>query len=73
MVVHAYYMGGIGERTGAWGQPWAKKHKTLPEKLLKPKWAGNLAQVVENLPSKYEAMSSNSSTIKKREKVINFM
>jgi hypothetical protein len=40
-----------------------QKHKTLPEKQLKQKMAEDMAQVVEQLPSKHEAVGSNPSTV----------
>jgi hypothetical protein len=46
-----------------------QKCKTLPKKKkLKQKKAGGMAQVVEYLPSKYKALSSNISTKKRTNK-----
>jgi hypothetical protein len=45
--------------------PWAKKLKTLSEKITKAKWPGGKAQVVDTLSSKCEALSSNLNTIKR--------
>jgi hypothetical protein len=42
-----------------WSRPTWEKSKTLSQKR-----AGNMVEVVECLPSKYEALSSNFSTIK---------
>jgi hypothetical protein len=45
-------------------------HKTLSQKYLTQKRAGEVTQVVEHLPSKTEALSSSPNTAnkKKREK-----
>jgi hypothetical protein len=42
--------------------------ETLPQKLITKKGAGGVAQAVEKLPSKYEALSSNSSATKEKKK-----
>jgi hypothetical protein len=34
--------------------------------MIRAKWAGGIAKTVEHLPIKYEALTSNSSTIKKK-------
>jgi hypothetical protein len=47
-------------------QPGEIVHKTLSQKYATPKKAGGVAYVVEHLPSKCEAMSSNPSIIKKQ-------
>jgi hypothetical protein len=39
--------------------------KTLSQKITNTKWAVKMTQVVELLPSKYEALSLSSNTIKK--------
>jgi hypothetical protein len=41
--------------------------KTLSKKQTKAKRVGGVTQVVEHLPSKHEALSSNSSTAKKQQ------
>jgi hypothetical protein len=41
------------------------KSETLSQKNNKNKRAGDLAKMVEHLPSKHKALSSNSSTSKK--------
>jgi hypothetical protein len=46
---------------------WAKK-RDPSSKITRAKRAGNVVQVVERLPSKHKAMSSNPSTTKKRKK-----
>jgi hypothetical protein len=45
----------VSRRIMAQGWP-REKYETLPEKCLQ-KWAGGVVQVVEYLPSKYEALS----------------
>jgi hypothetical protein len=42
-----------------------QKHETLSETITKVKSAGVVAEVLEHLPSKHEALSSNASTAKK--------
>jgi hypothetical protein len=59
------YAGSIGTRFIVQG----KTDKILSEKELKLKRAGVVAQVVEHLPSKCEALSSNSSTAQKINKI----
>jgi hypothetical protein len=51
-------------------QPGQIVHQTLFGKYPTQKWAGTVFQVVERLPSKYEALSSNSSTNQKKKKGI---
>jgi hypothetical protein len=46
---------------------WAKS-KTLSQKYPTQKWAGRVAQVVQCLPGKCEALSSNPNTTKKKKK-----
>jgi hypothetical protein len=41
-----------------------QKYKSLSEKQLTQKWIGGVAQVVETLISKCEALSSDFSTVK---------
>jgi hypothetical protein len=41
------------------------KKRHLTSKITRAKGAGSVAQVVENLPSKYKALSSNPSSTKK--------
>jgi hypothetical protein len=43
-----------------------QKHKPLPEKQTKAKRAKGVAQVLEHLPSKLKALSSNPSATKKK-------
>jgi hypothetical protein len=50
------------EEDGGPGQP-RHKHKPLTEDNQSKKASWNVAQVVEWLPSKYEALSSNPSTV----------
>jgi hypothetical protein len=45
-----------------------QKHKTLSEKYLKRKRVGDMAQVAKHLPTKHEALSSNSTTYKRKKK-----
>jgi hypothetical protein len=42
------------------------KSKTLSQNIASEKRAGNMTQAVERLPSKYEALSSSTSTAKKK-------
>jgi hypothetical protein len=49
-------------------QPGQIVGETLSQKYLTQKRAGGVAQVVEYPPSKCEALSSNSSTAKKKKK-----
>jgi hypothetical protein len=42
---------------------WAKKPV---QKTLKAKWSGGMAQVIQQLPSKYDALSVSFSTKKKK-------
>jgi hypothetical protein len=44
------------------------KHNPI-SKINKAKRAGGMAQVVESLPSKFRAMSSNPSTTKKKKRI----
>jgi hypothetical protein len=43
-----------------------QKSKTLSQKYLEEKWAAGITQAVECLPCKFEALSSNPSTKRKR-------
>jgi hypothetical protein len=52
------YTRGIGRRIAVESQP-QQKCKTLAEKVLKQQRAGGMAQMVEHLPDKCEALSSN--------------
>jgi hypothetical protein len=67
-MVHACnssYLGKGDKRIIVQGQP-EKKQVTLSKKHNKSKRNRSTAQVVENLLSKYEALSSISSTAKKK-------
>jgi hypothetical protein len=44
-----------------------KKHEIVPEKYLKQKRTGCVAQMVEHLPTKLEALSSNTNKKKEEE------
>jgi hypothetical protein len=44
------------------------KKKTLSQKIARVKRAGGMIQTEEQLPSKHEALSSNSSRTKKKTK-----
>jgi hypothetical protein len=52
-------------RQGLQSRPTGHHHKTLFEKEQKQKIAGDMAQVVEHLPSKRKLLSLNSSSAKK--------
>jgi hypothetical protein len=68
-VAHAYdptFTGGRGRRIVVQGCEQMHK-KTLSKKQTKAKRVGGVTQVVEHLPSKHEALSSNSSTAKKQQ------
>jgi 2,3-bisphosphoglycerate-independent phosphoglycerate mutase len=68
-VAHAYnssYSGGRDQENC--GQPRHIVHETLSQKKPNVKKAGRVAQVVECLLSKSEALSSNSSITKKKKK-----
>jgi hypothetical protein len=55
----------VGRRISVKGWPQAKNSKTLFEKSLKStKGFEDMTQVVQHLPSKLKALSSNPSTIK---------
>jgi hypothetical protein len=55
----------------AQGQPWQNEDKTLSQNTQHKKRTGRVVtQVVECLPSKGEALSSNPSTSKKKKKKI---
>jgi hypothetical protein len=67
MVSHTYdprCVGGIGRRISVQGQPtpqgWGDE--TLPKTKLKQKKANGVVQVAEQLPSKFETLSSDPST-----------
>jgi hypothetical protein len=60
---HPSYKGGIGIRIAVQGRPCAK-NKTLSEKL--PESRKGWSQVAEHLPGKHKALSSNTSTAKKK-------
>jgi hypothetical protein len=50
-------------------QPWQIVNKTLSQKYpTHTKWAGGMAQAVEGLPSKHEALSLCPSTAKGKKK-----
>jgi hypothetical protein len=69
-MIHAYnsnYMRGIGKMITV-PDPHRKKARSYLKNKPKPKRAGSVAQIVELLPSKSKALSSNPSTIKKRDK-----
>jgi hypothetical protein len=50
------------------GQPRQRVLETLSQKYPTQNRAGRVVQVVESLPSKCEVLSSNPSTIKKKER-----
>jgi hypothetical protein len=55
---------GIGRRISVLGWSQAKSEDPI-SKITKVKRAGGMAQMVESLPSKCMALSSNTSTVKK--------
>jgi hypothetical protein len=55
-------------RIMVWSQPRQTVSETLTGKYPTPKKAGRVAQVVEHLPRKCEALNSNPSTAKKKKK-----
>jgi hypothetical protein len=55
-------------RTKVWSQPKQIVHETLSKKNLDKNRAGGVAQVVECLPGKHEALSWNASPTKKKKK-----
>jgi hypothetical protein len=57
---HPDYKEGVNGDLGA-GQPWQKKTWEPTWKITKAKKGWGMAQVVEPLPSKYEALSSNTA------------
>jgi hypothetical protein len=61
-------MGNINSRITVQSKMSQPRHKckTLFERIMKTKEAGGMAQEVESLPNKYEALSSNPSTTKKK-------
>jgi hypothetical protein len=56
------------ERTVVQGQPGQKVHKTLPQKYPPQKRTGREAPVVQCLPKRHKALSSNPSPPKKKKK-----
>jgi hypothetical protein len=52
-------------KTGVQSQPWAISSREPILKILNRNRAGEVAQAVEHLPSKCEALSSNSSMARK--------
>jgi ribosomal protein L20A (L18A) len=62
MVVHAYH-----PRNGGAVQASLDKKQDLTSKITSTKRAGNMAQVIQNMPSKHKVQSSNSSTTKNEE------
>jgi hypothetical protein len=68
MVAHTYnpsYTGGREQEDCGLRPVCAKMWDPIRE-ISKGKWAVNLAQVVESLPSKHEALCSNSNTAKQK-------
>jgi hypothetical protein len=55
--------GGIGKRMVAQASP-GQKHKTLCKKYIRTKKGGDVAPVVEYVPSTCKALSLNPSTTK---------
>jgi hypothetical protein len=69
LVAHNYNPSYSGDRDHPGLRPTPKiVHKTLARKKPIQKRAGRVAQVVERLPSKGEALISNHSTTKKKKK-----
>jgi hypothetical protein len=62
----SYLWEAVVRRIMVWGQPGQKKSKNLSQKYPAQKRAVRVAQVVKHLPSKHEALSSNSNTAKKK-------
>jgi hypothetical protein len=48
------------------GQASPGKMLRFISKIIRAKWAGGMSQVVEHLPTKCEALSSNPNTTKKK-------
>jgi hypothetical protein len=59
---HSSYVEGICRKIAAQVIP-DKKCECLPGKLLKEKWAGDMAQEVQHLSGEHEAPSSNPHTV----------
>jgi hypothetical protein len=55
-------------RTAVQGQPRQIVHETPTSKITRAKWTGDVTQVVECPLCKLEALSSNPSPTKKKEK-----
>jgi hypothetical protein len=67
-VAHAYnptYLGGRDQEKYSSNPAWANSPRDPISKISNTKRAGRGAQVVECLPSKCEALSSNANTTKK--------
>jgi hypothetical protein len=61
-ICNSNYVGGRGRRIVVWGQPQAKMYDVLWKKELMQKMGdSSMSYVVEHLPSKYRALSSNPS------------
>jgi hypothetical protein len=72
MVVHICnlsYLGGRGRRLKVQGWP-RQKYQTQSVKQTKSKKTGVMPQIVEYLPSKYEALSLNLYTAQKMNKLL---
>jgi hypothetical protein len=72
LVAQTYNSRSEVRRASVQSQPGQIVPETLSRKNPLQKRAGRVAQVIEHLPGKCKALTSNPSTAKKKKKIINF-
>jgi hypothetical protein len=65
---HPSYAGGVGRRIMVFDQLGTKSARSYEKKLIKAKRARGMAQVVEFLPTKHEALTSNPNIERQKER-----
>jgi hypothetical protein len=59
------YLGGCDKEDQGSGSAWANISQDHISKIIRAKWTGDVAQAIERLPHKFEALNSNPVPPKK--------